>query len=233
MKRLIEQLGRRRAIGLAAGGATMLAILIVSASPAHDSPHLPDAVRPPSRAVPPAQVTPAPRVAAMSTPAPIAAAKPVASGPFVVRRILRIDKPLRHGDWYWDDADVPPGPIVITVDLQAEMLSVFRGGYEIGTAVVNYGDEAYMTPLGTFPITQKDADHSSSIYDAKMPYMLRLTNDGVTIHGADVAWDHATHGCIAVPTPFARKLFNVVKLGDRVIITRGKMMGVGDAITRS
>ena len=90
-----------------------------------------------------------------------------------------------------------------------------------------------MTPLGTFPITQKDADHSSSSYDAKMPYMLRLTNDGVSIHGAPVAWNHATHGCIGVPTPFARKLFNVVKLGDHVIVTRGKMMQLGDKIVRS
>jgi lipoprotein-anchoring transpeptidase ErfK/SrfK len=227
MKRLIERFGLGRTIGLAAGAAAMVAILVVTASPAHDSPHLPDAVRPVAMAAA------APRAAPISKPAVVAAPRPVASGPFVVHRILQIDKPLRHGDWYWDDAGVPPGPIVITVDLQAEMLSVFRGGYEIGTAVVNYGDEAYMTPLGTFPITQKDADHSSSIYDAKMPYMLRLTNDGVTIHGAEVAWDHATHGCIGVPTPFARKLFHAVKLGDRVIITRGKMMGVGDAITRS
>jgi hypothetical protein len=229
MKKLIEQFGLGRIIGLAAGVMAMLAILIVSASPAHDSPHLPDAVRPISRVVSPSRVASAP----ISTPARVAAAKPVASGPFVVHRILRIDKPLRHGDWYWDEADAPPGPIVITVDLQAEMMSVFRDGYEIGTAVVNYGDEAYETPLGTFPITQKDANHSSSIYDAKMPYMMRLTNDGVTIHGAEVAWNHATHGCIAVPTPFAAKLFHVVKLGDRVIITRGKMMGLGDAITRS
>jgi lipoprotein-anchoring transpeptidase ErfK/SrfK len=66
-----------------------------------------------------------------------------------------------------------------------------------------------------------------------MPYMLRLTNDGVSIHGAPVAWNHATHGCIGVPTPFARKLFNAVKLGDRVIVTRGKMMRLGDKIVRS
>jgi hypothetical protein len=227
LKRLIEQYGLGRTIGLGAGGATMLVVLIVSASPARDAPHLPDPVRPAS------QAAPSPRAAKMSTPSRVAAAKPVVEGPFVVRRILQIDKPLNHGDWYWDDNNVPAGPVVITVDLQAETLSVFRGGYEIGTAVVNYGTEAYRTPLGTFPITQKDADHESSIYDAKMPYMLRLTNDGVSIHGAEINNRHATHGCVGVPTPFARKLFHVVKLGDRVIVTRGKMIGVGDAIIHS
>jgi lipoprotein-anchoring transpeptidase ErfK/SrfK len=231
MKRLVEQFGLGRIVGVGAAAAAMLAILIVSASPAHDSPHLPDAASATSRAMP--SPTAAPRAAPISTPPRVAAAKPIEQGPFVVRRILRIDKPMAHGDWVWDDAGAPAGPIVITVDLQAEMLSVFRDGYEIGAAVVNYGDEAFMTPLGTFPITQKDADHHSNIYDAKMPYMLRLTNDGVTIHGAPIAWNHATHGCIGVPTPFARKLFNVVRLGDRVIVTRGKMMQLGDKIIRS
>ena len=228
MRKLIEQFGLGRTIGLGAGVATILAILIVSASPAHDSAHIPDAARPAH------SVLPAPELAGvpLSTPR-VAAAKPVEQGPFVVRRILQIDKPMGHGDWVWDETGAPAGPIVITVDLKAEMLSVFRDGYEIGAAVVNYGDEAYMTPLGTFPITQKDANHSSNIYDAKMPYMLRLTNDGVTIHGAPVAWNHATHGCIGVPTPFAKKLFSVVKLGDRVIVTRGKMMTLGDKIVRS
>ena len=44
------------------------------------------------------------------------------------------------------------------------------------------------------------------------------------IHGSDVKWGSATHGCIGVPTAFARKLFAAVKLGDLVIITQGKML---------
>jgi hypothetical protein len=230
MKRLFDRLGRGPTLALLAGAGMMATILLVSVSPARDTPSLDMPSRQPSP-TPSAPPVLTPRALPAAKPIPVAAPKP-ADGPFVVRRILQIDKPLRHGDYYWDDAGVPSGPIVITVDLQAEVLSVFRGGYEIGTAVVNYGDEAYMTPLGTFPITQKDAHHVSNVYDAKMPYMLRLTNDGVTIHGAEVAWDHATHGCIAVPTPFAKLLFEQAHLGDRVIITRGKRMNLGDRITR-
>ena len=58
--------------------------------------------------------------------------------------------------------------------------------------------------------------------------MLRLTNEGVAIHGSDVQWGNATHGCIGVPTAFARKLFAAVKLGDLVIITQGKMLDTGN-----
>ena len=45
-----------------------------------------------------------------------------------------------------------------------------------------------------FPITEKDADHVSNIYDAPMPYMLRLTADGITIHGSKVERGPGRHG---------------------------------------
>jgi len=174
---------------------------------------------------------PAPPVPAKAPPPP-AAPKPEAA--FVIRRILPIDGAMRYGEWHWDDKDVPPGPIVITVDLEARVLSVFRDGYEIGTSVVLTGAEEKPTPTGVFPITQKDANHHSSLYnDAPMPYMQRLTNDGVTIHGDDVVENgYASHGCVGVPTPFAKKLFGVTHLGDKVYITRGRRVGLGDALVK-
>ena len=162
----------------------------------------------------------------------MAAATPVAAGDgLTVKRVLTLAAPLRHGDFVWDDAGVPAGPLIITVDLAAESISVFRDGYEIGTAAIVYGADGLPTPLGTFPITQKDAHHVSNLYDAPMPYMLRLTNDGVAIHGSMVRWDAATHGCIGVPTEFAKKLFAQAKLGDRVIITKGRMLALPKGAT--
>jgi lipoprotein-anchoring transpeptidase ErfK/SrfK len=149
---------------------------------------------------------------------------------FVVKRILPISTAIRYGEWHWDEAGIPPGPTVITVDLQARVLSIFRGGYEIGTAAVLLGTQEKPTPLGTFPISQKDAHHVSNLYDAPMPYMLRLTNDGVTIHATNVQNGYASHGCIGVPIDFAKKLFAAAKLGDKVFITRGKTVGLGDAL---
>ncbi len=186
---------------------------------------------------------PAKHLAALAPPAAkpvMPAAAPVAptgtpraaDDPFVVRRILDL-KPMHHGEYAWDDAGVPQGPVVITIDLAAEMLSVFRDGYEIGAAVILYGADSKPTPLGTFPILQKDAHHVSSIYGAPMPYAMRLTNDGVFVHASEVAWDAATHGCIGVPKAFAEKMFAQAKVGDKVIITRGKMMDKGQPILPS
>jgi lipoprotein-anchoring transpeptidase ErfK/SrfK len=158
--------------------------------------------------------------------------QPAARDSYVVKRVLEIEGPFRHGDYVWDDEGVPPGQIVITVDLEAETLSVFQGGYEIGAAVILFGADEKPTPTGVYPITQKDADHVSNLYDAApMPYMLRMTNDGVSIHGSEVDWGYATHGCIGVPVAFARKLFAVTKLGDKIIVTNGERLTSGQAIT--
>lgn len=156
--------------------------------------------------------------------------QPKPASPFVVKRVLQIDEPFVHGYYKWDDEGIADGEIVITVDLKAESLSVFKGGYEIGATVIKFGDALKPTPTGVFPITQKSKDHISNIYDVPMPYMLRLTNDGIAIHAAEVKWGYGTRGCIGVPEEFARRLFEQVKLGDRVIVTNGKMLEIGDPI---
>ncbi|MFN3475058.1 MAG: L,D-transpeptidase family protein [Blastomonas sp.] len=172
----------------------------------------------------------APEVRAL-TQAEAAATSPEQIG-YAIKSVMTIDGPLGHGDAYWDESRAPAtGPMLITVDLEAQTLSVFRDGHEIGVAVILYGTPEKPTPLGAFPITQKNADHVSNLYDAPMPYMMRLTNDGVAIHGSDVEWGYGTRGCIGVPTAFAKKLFEQVKLGDIVIITNGERIHVGDAVT--
>ena len=150
---------------------------------------------------------------------------------FVIKRILPIDGPIKYGEWHWDEKGVPDGPLVITVDLEARVLSVFRNGYEIGATAVLLGTTEKPTPLGVFPIIWKKKDHYSSIYDgAPMPFTHRLTNDGVSIHGTKVEKGYASHGCIGVPNSFGEKLFAITKLGDKVYITRGKQVGQGDSL---
>jgi lipoprotein-anchoring transpeptidase ErfK/SrfK len=174
-----------------------------------------------SQSVPPLK----PRQSTPAAPVPDPAA-------YAVKSILPIDGPLKMGDAHWDESAAPgKGTIVITVDLAAQVLSVFRDGHEIGAAAILFGADAKPTPLGVYPITQKDADHVSNIYHAPMPYMLRLTNDGISIHASEVEDGYMTHGCIGVPKPFAKKLFGAVKLGDKVIVTRGEKLGVGKPIT--
>lgn len=136
----------------------------------------------------------------------------------VVRSVLNITKPMQFGDFVWNDDGIPDGPVWVRIDLARQLLSVFRDGSEIGSAVILYGDHTKQTPLGTFSILEKRKDYHSRTYDAPMPYMLRLTNDGVAIHGSDVREGWATHGCIGVPLEFARLLFAIAHKGDLVVI---------------
>lgn len=169
------------------------------------------------RHVVPQAATPPSVATAQATP-PDAAARPIA-----IRRVLDTRGPIRYGSWFWSDQPVPDGPLTITVDLKASVLSVFRGGDEIATTAIIYGLDGRETPLGSFPILQKDRHHVSNLYHAPMPYMLRLTNDGISIHASDVAADYATHGCIGVPAGFAARLFAIAKIGDQVIVTNRGM----------
>ena len=180
-----------------------------------------------------AATSPVQRIAMVPNAAPAPAVAQAAAAPpqFTVKRILPIDGLIKYGEWHWDEAGAPAaGTTVVTVDLKANVLSVFRDGYEIGATAIltGYGDKP--TPLGVFPITQKDRNHVSNLYEAPMPYMLRLTNDGVSIHSSKVENGYVTHGCIGVPDGFAAKLFAAARLGDRVIVTDGAKMGMGDKI---
>jgi len=136
-----------------------------------------------------------------------------------VSTLLNIRAPLRYGEFRWDDSGVPPGPVWISIDLHNQLVSVFRGPNEIGTAVILYGAGSNETPIGTFRILAKFRKHRSETYDgAAMPYTLRLTDDGVSIHGSNVREGYATHGCIGIPLDFAAKLFDSASRGDEVVI---------------
>jgi hypothetical protein len=136
----------------------------------------------------------------------------------VVRSLLNLTKPMHFGDFTWDDDHIPEGSVWVLVDLPHQTLSVFRGGHEIGATVVLYGSGSNATPTGSFTILGKHAHYYSHSYHAPMPYMLRLTKDGVAIHGSSVRQGWATHGCIGVPLDFARLLFAAVSNGDPVVI---------------
>lgn len=173
----------------------------------------------PSVAGPSSQI--AAPAAPAARPAPIPALRAAFASGFAVNGILKPDRPLRHGDYLWNDEGVPAGPTAIVVDLTAQILYVYRGGTEIGRSAILYGADDKPTPTGTFPILEKDADHVSNLYGAPMPYMLRLTMDGVAIHGSDVIYGSGTHGCVGVPDAFAAMLFKIARIGDRVLVTKG------------
>ena len=75
----------------------------------------------------------------------------------IVRSVLNITAPMQFGDFVWDEERIPEGPVWVRIDLARQLLSVFRGGHEIGSAVILYGTDGKPTPTGSFTILEKDA----------------------------------------------------------------------------
>jgi len=150
--------------------------------------------------------------------------------------------------YQWHD-DGGPGRVAIHINLSTQMASYTRGGRDIGWSYVATGKEGHGTAAGRYSITEKIVDKYSTKYGwiedeygnvvdndaspgdpvppgcryvaAPMPYWMRLTSQGVGMHGGVIPQpgEPASHGCIRLPKPFAPQLFEVVQVGTPVTIT--------------
>jgi lipoprotein-anchoring transpeptidase ErfK/SrfK len=70
---------------------------------------------------------------------------------------------------------------------------------------------------------QKKVLHRSTLYDdAPMPYMQRLTWDGVALHAGRVPGYPASHGCIRLPKAFAKELYGITNFSSTVVVITEK-----------
>jgi hypothetical protein len=126
---------------------------------------------------------------------------------------------LQPGEYLWMPELAPGGPLVMVISLPQQLGYVYRNGVRIGVTTVSTGRPGYETPTGVYSILQKRVEHYSNLYDdAPMPFMQRLTWDGVALHAGHVPGKPASHGCIRLPKPFASKLYEVTERGMTVII---------------
>ena len=137
----------------------------------------------------------------------------------------RPPRPLRPGQFFWLPELAPaPGPVVAAVNLHTQHMQVYRNGISIGYSSISSGRPGYGTPVGLFNVLQKNRHHRSNKYDdAPMPWMVRLTWDGVAFHAGALPGYPASHGCIRLPAQFAAKLFGAIRYDDNVLVVRQEM----------
>lgn len=139
-----------------------------------------------------------------------------------------------------------PGPVRMTIDLSEQKLYIFRNSENIGWSYVATGRSGFRTPTGSFVITEKVVNKRSNKYGtlvnskgnvvhsnatagvhtngtfvgAKMPYWMRLTNNGVGLHAGRIPrpGSPASHGCIRLPYAVAQRLYDISPSGTRVTI---------------
>jgi hypothetical protein len=109
--------------------------------------------------------------------------------------------------------------IVIVVSKASQQMHVFKRGNIWRSVKVSTGKAGKETPSGVFAILQKREEHYSNLYDdAPMPFMQRLTWDGIAIHAGAVPGYPASHGCVRVPRAFASELFEVTSYAGTAVI---------------
>ena len=127
---------------------------------------------------------------------------------------------LRPGQFLWQPELAPSGTMTMAIDLAHQRAYVYRDGVRIGATTISSGKPGYETPTGVFTVLQKDKDHYSKKYHhAPMPYDLRLTWEGISVHGGHLPGYPASHGCVRLPIAFSRALFNEASMGMTVTIT--------------
>src|SRR5277367_7177111 len=156
---------------------------------------------------------------AMALPAPALAD----SVPFWgAKASVPIDTPinqLKKGEFLWMGEAVTAGPVVMVVSITEQRGYVYRNGVLIGATTVSTGRPGHLTPTGVFTVLQKQKEHRSTIYDgAPMPYMERLTWGGVALHAGGLPGYPESHGCIHLPSEFAKDLYDVSPPGMTVVI---------------
>jgi hypothetical protein len=109
--------------------------------------------------------------------------------------------------------------VVITISLSSQQMHVFRDGTLWKSSPVSTGRRKKETPQGVFAILQKKTFHRSNLYsNAPMPFMQRLTWDGIAIHAGHLPGYPASHGCIRVPKAFASELFKITSHTTTAVI---------------
>jgi len=133
---------------------------------------------------------------------------------------------LKEGEFIWFGDVARSGPLLMVVSLDEQRAYLYRNGVLTGVTTVSTGKKGHETPTGVFTILQKNKDHFSNLYDdAPMPYMQRLTWGGIALHAGGLPGYPASHGCIRLPSEFARQLFEVTSAGMTVVVAseRGEL----------
>jgi hypothetical protein len=126
---------------------------------------------------------------------------------------------LAPGEFRWTPEAAPTGPVVVVVSLPEQRAHVYRNGTRIGVSTISSGKPGHETPTGVYEILQKRRDHRSNLYDnAPMPFMQRLTWDGIALHAGRIPGKPASHGCVRLPHAFARELFEITERGMTVVV---------------
>jgi hypothetical protein len=128
-------------------------------------------------------------------------------------------KRLKPGQYLWRDVPESAGPERVVVSIGDQLAFLYRGDELVAVSTISTGKDEKPTPTGVFSVLDKRPFYRSKKYDnAPMPWMQRIDDYGIALHGGFNPGYPASHGCIRLPVDFAKKLFSVTGVGTPVYI---------------
>ncbi|MEO1856676.1 MAG: L,D-transpeptidase family protein [Rubritalea sp.] len=159
--------------------------------------------------------------------------------------------PIRHNgqvasQGYWDGDGVSGSPKIL-INLDDQRAYYFKGDTLVGVTPISTGSDTHGTPRGRYKVTQKEADHKSSLYGviknvetgqtiisdadtrkhrpgpgevfvhAPMPNFMRF-NGAIGMHAGFLPGYPASHGCVRMPKSMAKTFFDNTPHGTPVIV---------------
>jgi lipoprotein-anchoring transpeptidase ErfK/SrfK len=77
----------------------------------------------------------------------------------------------------------------------------------------------HLSPIGVFSVLEKREMYHSKKYDnAPMPFAQFFDPAGLALHAGYVGQAPNSHGCVHLPSAFARKLYSVTDVGTPIYI---------------
>ena len=100
----------------------------------------------------------------------------------------------------------------VVIDLTHQTAIAYQDGEVKFFGRISSGKPGRETPTGRFYIMGKERTHVSNLWPApnggaKMPYMMRLTRDGIAMHLGPTPNYPASHGCIRLKNGFAQRMY--------------------------
>ena len=128
-------------------------------------------------------------------------------------------KELKAGQYLWRDVPDAAGPQRVVISLSDQLAYLYRGDTLVAVSTISSGKDEKPSPTGIFSVLDKKPFYRSKKYDnAPMPWMQRIDQYGIALHGGYNPGYPASHGCVRLPSAFAKKLFSVTDIGTPVYI---------------
>ena len=128
-------------------------------------------------------------------------------------------KAIKPGHYLWRDVPASAGPERVVIGLSDRMAYLYRGDTLVAAASISTGKDSKPTPVGVFSVISKTPMHRSKKYDnAPMPFAQFFDPAGIAMHAGYNPGYAASHGCVRLPSSFAKKLYSVTDVGTPVYV---------------